>query len=175
MNHQSALIAQLKMGDEKAVTTWFNQYQPIIYQFIASRISDRADIEELVQKTFIDSLRQISLLRDPTKLKAWMLNIARCRVADFYRKQYAKKVIKQLPLGKEMLALNTQDLPEVAEAVQATLNKMSAYSRELLLKKYVDRDQVSKIAKEQLVSNKTIESRLYRARQEFKSIYAKIS
>ncbi|MBU0979026.1 sigma-70 family RNA polymerase sigma factor [Patescibacteria group bacterium] len=169
------IVDKIKAGHETSITVWFKTFYPFIKQFVASRVKRREDVEELVQKIFIDSLQQISLLRDKNKLYPWMLGIAGCRVADFYRKQYAKKVIRHLPLGERVLALDSKDIDQVSQDVQSALALMKQTSRDLLLLKYLDNKQVAEIAFSQNTTPKTIEAQLYRARQEFKLCWTQIT
>jgi len=172
---KSADVNNIKAGHEASITLWFKAFHPAIRRFVASRVNRHEDIEELVQKIFIDSLRQISLLRDETKLYSWMLGIAHCRVADFYRKQYAKRVIHHLPLGEQALALDKKDIDQVSQDVQSALALMKQTSRDLLLLKYLDNKKVTEIAQSQDTTPKTIELQLYRARKEFKLCWAQVT
>jgi len=171
----SDIVDKIKAGHEASITLWFKTFYPTIKKFVASRVDRREDVEELVQKIFIDSLQQISLLRDKNKLYGWMLGIAGCRIADFYRKQYAKKVIRHLPLGEQVLALDTKDMDQVDQDVQSALALMKQKSRDLLLVKYVDNKKVTEIAHHQQVSVKSIEAQLYRARREFKLCWVQVT
>ena len=168
------LVEKIKLGDKTSITKWFKIFYPVIYKFVSSRVKTKEDAEDLVQKIFIESLQQISLLRDNCKLYAWMLSIAHARVTDFYRKQYAKKVIRCLPLGEHLLAWDNKDIDQVTEDVRDALALMKKTSRELLQLKYLDKKKVTEIAQSQGVTSKTIESQLYRARQEFKLCYLQV-
>lgn len=169
------LVDQIKAGHETGIMVWFKIFRPYVRQFVDSRVDNSADAEELVQKIFLDSLQQISLLRRRDRLYPWMLSIARCRVADFYRKRYAKKAIRCLPLGEQLLALDNRDINQVTQEVQAALAMMRQTSRELILLKYLDDCSVLKIARRQAVTPKAIEAKLYRARQEFRRCYAQVT
>ena len=102
-----------------------------------------------------------------------MVRIAQHEVADYYRRKYAKKVIQTLSVSE------IEDLPEIESSVEisyevkSVLKKMSATSQELLQKKYIDRQRVASIAAEFGRSVKSIESLLFRARVEFRELYAK--
>jgi|GEM_PF-1810113 RNA polymerase sigma-70 factor, ECF subfamily len=171
----STTIEKIKAGHEASITVWFKAFYPTIKQYVASRVNKQEDIEELVQRIFIDSLQQISLLQDGSKLYPWMLSIARCRVADFYRKQYAKRVIRYLPLGENILALDTKSIDQVTADVQSALALMRQASRDLIFLKYFDNLSVKSIAKQLAVTPKTIEAKLYRARREFKLCYDQVT
>jgi RNA polymerase sigma-70 factor, ECF subfamily len=100
-----------------------------------------------------------------------MLSIARHEVADYYRRKYAKKALQTLPLSDFLLSLRVDDSSEVSLQVRKILSQMSEYSRELLLRKYVDGKKVAELAKEMGRSAKSIESELFRARREFRTLW----
>jgi len=55
------------------------------------------------------------------------------------------------------------------------LKKMAKRSRELLMQKYVDKKRIKDLAKELGKTEKAIESELFRARKEFRLLWANIN
>ena len=169
---EEALVARLKHGDAQAVREWFSQYKEEVQKVVTAKLASSADVEELVQQVFINALRQLPLFRGESSLKTWMFAIARHEVADFYRKKYAKKALQTLPLSELLLGVPVADAHEVSQKVQLVLGQMSDRSRELLLRKYVDGQRVVALAQDFSKSAKAIESELFRARTEFKMLWA---
>lgn len=168
---EAQIIELLKMGDPDAVEYWFSHYKKPIQQFVAERVEGKADSAELVQETFVACLKQLPLFRGDSGLQTWMISVAKHQVADFYRKKYAKKALQLLPLSHYILATKIEDSHEVAEKVKQVLSQMSAQSQELLQKKYVDGKKVTEIAEEWDRTEKSVESELFRARNEFRELY----
>lgn len=168
---EAQLIELLKMGDKDAVEYWFNYFHPKLLQFIKVRLSSEQDAEELTQQTFLNCLKNLPLFLGTARLWTWMVSIAKHEVADYYRKKYAKRAIQTFPLSQLLFSHTIEDSHEVSARVLAVLKKMSAASRELLLRKYVDSQKVSQIALELGKTVKAVESDLFRARQEFKVLY----
>ena len=100
-----------------------------------------------------------------------MVGVAKHEVADYYRRKYAKKAVQTLPLSQFLLAEPVADAHEISLKVMTVLKKMSTYSKELLLKKYIDKQSVEMIADDLGKTAKSIESELFRARKEFKLLY----
>lgn len=173
MNRQSEaqLIELLKLGDTDAVQYWFSSYHAQLLRFFKSKISQDQDAEELTQQTFLNCLKNLPLFLGDSSLWTWMTAIAKHEVADYFRKKYAKRAIQTLPLSSLLLANPVSDAHDTSTKVISVLKKMTAYSRELLLKKYVDCLKVAEIACEFGKTVKTIESELFRARKEFKVLY----
>ena len=175
MSSEKQLIEQLKRGEAMAVREWFSRYHDKLARYVTSRLANQADAEELVQETFIHALKQLPLFRGSSTLWTWLVAIARHEVADYYRKQYAKKMFNRVPLLETLLTEPVADTSEVSSLVLASLERMQEYSAELLRLKYIDNKRVAEIARELGKSLKAVESELFRARGEFKAVYALLS
>jgi RNA polymerase sigma-70 factor (ECF subfamily) len=166
------LLADLRTGDSRAVELWFAQYHDRVLQYVITRISIEKDAEEIVQETFMNCLKHLPLFRGNASIWTWMCGIAKHEISDYFRKRYAKKALRTLPLGEMLLADSVTTTSEQVEVVQKVLKNMSSEYVELLLKKYLDRKKVKDIAREVGRSVKAIESDLFRAREEFKMLWA---
>jgi RNA polymerase sigma-70 factor, ECF subfamily len=169
---EHTLVEQIKRGDNAAVRGWFADYYREMYRFIAQKITVEHDIEELTQETFIQCLKNIQLFNGDASLLTWMKSVARHEVADYYRKKYAKRALQTLPLHQLVLGESVHDAHEVSERVKQALIAMRVDYQELLLLKYVDGKTVKTIAAELNKTVKAVEADLFRARQDFKELYA---
>ena len=171
LKEEAQIVELLKLGDATAVEFWYNTYQEQMKNYIAAKVESQADVYELVQDTFLSCLKNLPLFRGSASLQTWMISIARHEVADYYRKKYAKRALKLLPLSQLLLRVPIVNSHETSEKVKATLAEMTHGSRELLLRKYVDNKKVTEIAEELGRTVKSVESELFRARAEFRSLY----
>ena len=169
---ESQIIELLKLGDPTAVEYWFAEYEAPLKSYVHSKIESAHDVEEIVQETFLSCLKQLNLFRGESSLQTWMFSVARHEVADFYRKKYAKRALQLFPLTQELIGSKVDDSHEISEKVKVVLSQMTATSRELLQKKYVDGMKVLDIAEEWSRSVKSGESELFRARNEFRELYS---
>lgn len=169
------LLEDLRLGLPEAVAAWYKKYSSYLHYYIAKKISSKKDVEEIVRETFLNCLRHLPLFRGQSSLKTWMTKIASHEVADYYRRRYAKKFIRALPLSQLIISEDPQNMHQTSEYVKDVLRHMRQDYRELLLLKYVDRKTVKTIAKRLRKSVKSIESDLFRARQEFRILYATLS
>jgi RNA polymerase sigma-70 factor, ECF subfamily len=173
-NSELVLIEALKSGNEQAVEYWFKKYRPKLNKIALAKLPSANQAAEIVQETFISCLQTLNLFQGKSSLFTWMQSVMRHEIADFYRKRYAKKFIKTIPLSEVLLEQHYKDAATTAELVSLVLKKMARKNRELLLKKYVDCKKVKEIAQEMGNSNKAIESELFRARQEFKTLWLEL-
>lgn len=166
------LLIDLKQGHPEAVQCWYKKYMKPLRLFLKQKVVNLSDVDELAQDTFMSCLKHLPLFRGESSIWTWMVRIAQHEVADYYRRKYAKKVVQTLSVSE------IDDLPEIESSVEisykvkSVLKKMSATSRELLQRKYIDKQHVKAIAIELGRSVKSIESLLFRARVEFRELYA---
>src|SRR5262249_26962627 len=76
-------------GEPEALSTLYRQFLPGIFGYIATRVPDRATAEDLTSEVFLKMVEGIGQLRasDEPGFVAWLLQIARLTVADYYRKR----------------------------------------------------------------------------------------
>lgn len=170
-DNESILVKALKSGNELAVEYWFKKYRLKLKKIAFLKVPNANQAAEIVQETFINCLQTLNLFKGNSSLLTWMQSVMRHEIADFYRKRYAKKFIKTIPLSDFLLEQNYKDAASSAELVSIVLKKMLKKNRELLLKKYVDCKKVKDIALEMGNTSKAVESDLFRARQEFKALW----
>lgn len=169
---EAKLVLELQQGDQKAVTRWFTQYHDRLLSVAVLKVSVKQDAEELVQETFLNCMKQIALFRGGSSLWTWMNAVLRHEISDYYRKKYAKKAIKTLPLFEKLKVDEIKSSSDISNRVASILTSMRADYRELLLLKYIDKLKVVEIADKWGRTTKAIESDLFRARKEFQYLWS---
>jgi len=172
--NEQILVEAIKNGHELAIEYWFKNYYQKLYKLALQKLPSPSIAEEITQETFINCLRSITLFKGDSSLLTYMQSILRHEINDFYRKRYAKKFIQIIPLSEFLLDHEYKDAHETAEMVKLVLKKMTNQSRELLIKKYVDEKKIKELAEEWGRTEKAIESELFRARKEFRLLWADI-
>lgn len=174
LQQEKILLDKLRVGQRGAVHNWFKEFHPYLLKITMSRISIKEDAEEIVQETFVNCLKQLPFFQGRSRLKTWMISILKHEIADYYRKKYAKKAISTIPLANLLLAQPVSNASETSRIVSQALARMTGERKELLLMKYVDKKRVREIATAWKKTVKSIESELFRARQEFRFLYSEI-
>lgn len=64
--------------------------------FIAKRVADETDVEDILQEVFLHVHRGIEQLKDPQRVLAWVYQITRHAIVDHYR---APQRRRELPVG----------------------------------------------------------------------------
>lgn len=169
--NDSQLLERLRSGEEKAVAQWYREYEKKLLRFVLQKVSNKQDAEEIAHDTFLNCLKHLPLFRGEASIWTWMRRIASHEVADYYRKKYAKRVLQTTPLLDFLFHIEITDASATSQKVKSVFAKMRADYVELLKLKYIDKRKVKDIARELKRSVKSIESDLFRARGEFKTLY----
>src|SRR5258707_13697489 len=92
------LLDRARRGESEALSILYRQFLPGIFGYIAARVPDRATAEDLTSEVFLKMIEGIGQLRasDEPGFAAWLLQIARLTVADYYRKRQYQPVFVSL-------------------------------------------------------------------------------
>lgn len=135
-------------------------------QFITRRIPNKADAEDILQDVFHKIHRNIATLKADSKLEAWIYQITRHAIIDYYRRQ---KISVELPetLVETAGEAETNDL--AACCVKPMLDSLpEKYRQALLLTEFEGLSQKT-MAETLGISFSGAKSRVQRARQQIKA------
>ncbi|MFN8488494.1 MAG: RNA polymerase sigma factor SigZ [Caldilineaceae bacterium] len=66
-------------------TSVWQAYRTSLYHFVRTRVVEPADAEDIVQDVLVKAYTALATLKDDTKLRPWLYQIARNAIIDFYR------------------------------------------------------------------------------------------
>jgi RNA polymerase sigma-70 factor (ECF subfamily) len=149
-------LALAKQLNAEALGALYQQFLPVVYGYIASRIADRRTVEDITSEVFVSMLESISRLRatDETGFAAWLMRITRFRLADHFRTRAGEApLVEVLPSGDDegeeetLLRLpsrNPADDPELSAEVReewarvaAAINQLTEEQRQVIVGKLV--------------------------------------
>lgn len=79
-----ALVSALAEGDQAALGALYDRYHRDVFRFIA-RMARGADVEDLVQTTFLEAHRSAPRFRGDSLVKTWLFGIAANLVRTYFR------------------------------------------------------------------------------------------
>lgn len=83
------------MGDSRPdMNDIYNRYHRDVYHFALYYTNNKQEAEDITQETFIKIIRSYDCLKEPEKIKTWILSIARNTAMDLHRK---KKFVSLFP------------------------------------------------------------------------------
>ena len=112
MQADEGIARRLQRRDPETWSGIYEEYFPRIYRYIALRVSNREEAEDMAGQVFLKALESISSFKwRGVPVSAWLFRIAHNQVIDYWRNAKSKG---SLPLD-ESLVSNDIDPEEVAE------------------------------------------------------------
>jgi RNA polymerase sigma-70 factor, ECF subfamily len=148
--------------------TIYEQFREPLKIFIAKRIPNQANAEDMVHDVFLKIHDRIETLKEPDKLPAWIYQIARNSIIDSYRKNL------QIVNSDDLLEIEQQesiDTPEdLSRMVQSMIEKLPAQDKDALLLSDFQGMKQAEIAQRLGISLSGAKSRVQRARKKLKEL-----
>lgn len=68
------------------ITALYNRFHKLLYNYIAVRVKNRQDVEDLLQEVFVRIFLNLKKLEKSEQLNSWIFSITRNAIIDYYRK-----------------------------------------------------------------------------------------
>nr|WP_255298284.1 sigma-70 family RNA polymerase sigma factor [Brevibacillus dissolubilis] len=166
------LIQQIKSGDGAAFRQFVQKYQSYLLGVVNSVLHHPKDAEDVTQEVFVQIYLSLPNYRSEG-LKTWMTRIAVNKAIDFKRRQ--KRQREELTesiegiYASDALAAESAETPvmerEQKSQVRRRMREMPGNYRGVIEAYYFEEKSYQQIADEQGVALKSVESKLYRAKQ----------
>ncbi len=169
----ATIIPKILSRDRRALLTFYRRYAPKLSRFIAGKIANTADAEEVLQDTLYAFLEAIRDFQGKSNIQTFLFSICQHKVIDYYRRKKLKHaVFSQMPqleiIISPLISPEDQlDATLVREKIHAVLGRLLPRHRQILILKYFDGLSVEEIAKRLTMTFKSVESQLFRARKAF--------
>jgi RNA polymerase sigma-70 factor (ECF subfamily) len=178
-----ALRDRILGGDQEAASQFFDSHLEALYAFVHFRMRDRAQVEDVVQDTFVVALERLASFDGRSSLHTWLCGIAKNKIRALRRK------LRPVPLEDVLerssaeiddllVRVASEPLPdwvleqrETRELVGATLSSLPLDYRQALLEKYVEGRSTAEVAALSGRSVKAAESLLTRSRLAFAKVF----
>jgi RNA polymerase sigma-70 factor (ECF subfamily) len=142
-------------------TIWQN-YRASLRGFLASKISNPEDVDDLLQDVLIKIYQNIDSLSSKNKLKAWIFQIANRVIIDFYRKQAGRLEISIEELWHEE---NEENAHALTRCITPFIQSLPEKQRDLLLATEVYGQSQKEYAEQHKIPYSTLKSRVTKSRQ----------
>jgi RNA polymerase sigma-70 factor (ECF subfamily) len=85
---EESLVQRAKQHDQEAFAQLYEEYFDKIYRYVAFKIGDRTEAEDMTQQVFLKALQSISSFKwKGIPFSAWLYRIAHNQVVDYLRKK----------------------------------------------------------------------------------------
>jgi RNA polymerase sigma-70 factor (ECF subfamily) len=129
------LIERWRDGDERAATAIVERHAPALARF-AARLGVDADVDELVQDTFVRAFGALEGFRADSSLRTWLFTIERRLVLDRQRtaKRRARDVeVDDTHAATEYDALDGMVADETEQRVRDAVSRLTPTQREVFV------------------------------------------
>src|SRR5918992_241649 len=127
------LIARWRIGDERAATELVARHAPALARFAAASGAG-ADVEELVQDTFVRAFGSIDSFRGDSSLRTWLFTIERRLVVDRRRAARRRRgdvQVQENDLATEFTALDGVVADETEKRLVGAMSRLSPMQKEV--------------------------------------------
>jgi RNA polymerase sigma-70 factor (ECF subfamily) len=132
----AALIAAWQTGDEQAATELVRRHARALARFLGATGAADAEIDDLVQETFIRAFRGVGRFRGQCQFRTWLLTIGGNVLKDWARR--GKRARAVVPLEEGLRAPDGDphehaEAGELEERLQEGLGRLPRMQREVFL------------------------------------------
>jgi len=124
---EECLVRRAKQRDQAAFAQLYEEYFDKIYRYVALRIGDRMEAEDITQQVFLNAIQAISSFKwRGIPFSAWLFRIAHNRVVDYLRR---KAKAATAPLDESLVA--SDDDPQLIAGQRLDIERLLSAARKL--------------------------------------------
>jgi RNA polymerase sigma-70 factor (ECF subfamily) len=176
---QEHLLVRRAVHDPTAFQSLYELYFKRVYSYVAAKVSNHLDAEDLVSDTFLQVVKGLPQFKSHhnSSFGAWIFTIARNLVTDFYRRQGRAVDTHQLDALKNDVADPIEVDGHLLEQERAAglhtmLKKLPERRREVMMLKYFSGLRNQQIAQVLDLDERTVASHLSRGLKDLNEFYA---
>jgi RNA polymerase sigma-70 factor (ECF subfamily) len=164
----SELVQQIQSGEDAAFDELMRRYKRPVVNFVHRLLGNAADADDVAQEVFVRVYRNLDTYRPKTKFSTWLFALARNAAIDRLRwrtRHPAERIESAAQLAAPSGTADEVAAREVGEQIAAAVDKLPEDQRTALVLAEYHGLSYAEIAEVMHCSEKSVESRLYRAKQ----------
>jgi RNA polymerase sigma-70 factor (ECF subfamily) len=164
------LLKQIKSGDKQAIEVFVDENQQRVFTICYAYLQNIQDAEDVTQEVFIKAFEKIGQYKGDAKLSTWLIRIAINLSLNYLRDN--KKRLQQVDLTSlQLMSDNNHPLmkKEIKLAVRNAIYNLPEKQREVFILSFYLQLSYTEIAETTSYSISSIESLLFRARQNLRA------
>ncbi len=150
MQDEESLVRRAKQRDQKAFAQLYEGHFDRIYRYVALRIGDRIEAEDMTQQVFLNALKSIASFKwKGVPFAAWLFRIAHNQVVDYLRKKTKHVAV---PLDESLVSSddNPQSLAERSLDIEQLLlatRRLTKAQQEVISLRFAGELSIIEVAK----------------------------
>lgn len=148
----------------------WNEFSNRLKEFILKRVNNEHDAEDILQDVFCKIHDNISKLEAEYKLQAWVYQITRNTVIDYYRRREVMLKISDIP--ENMVDEPSADVSNaIVSCLEPMINNLPEKYREAIILTHVEGLTQKEMAEKIGLSLSGAKSRVQRAREKLREMF----
>jgi len=145
------------------------EYRETLKRFLHAKISNEADVEDLLQDILIKTYNNLSAVKKQSSVKSWLFQIANNTIIDFYRKQARNQ---DLEIEDKWSLEESQDIKiELSNCITPFIKALPDEHAKLLTAIEVNNQSQKEYAEQIGISYSTLKSRVQKSRRLLKGVF----
>jgi len=147
---EESLVRRAQNNDQEAFAQLYEEHFDKIYRYLALRVGNEMEVEDMTQQVFLNALRSISSFRwRGVPFSAWLYRIAHNQAVDHLRK---KRKRASVPLDESLISSgdsphSTTELKmDVEQLLQAT-RRLTEAQREVISLRFSSELSIARVAR----------------------------
>ena len=150
----------------------WHQYQRALKAFLHSKVSNEADVDDLLQDILLKTYQNIESVQQQDSVKSWLFQLAHRTIIDFYRKR--ARVNRDHDLNAEDLWFSPQAESHeqaLSQCIAPFIQALPEENAVLLSAIELNGHSQKQMAEQQGISYSTLKSRVQKSRGELKKMF----
>lgn len=167
------LVRRSAQGDREAFVELVRRHRGSLVALILRLVADLDEAEDLLQETLVHSWLNIANVRNPERVQAWLLQVARNLCRDYHKSAERRvRPTEQAELANYLNRYGWAAPPDpIAMEVQEATHTLSPAEREVVQLFYAQGFSIKEICAHTQAPAGTVKSRLFTARHHLRSFF----
>lgn len=161
------LLQMASEGDAAAFHELVDRHAASLFRLARAMTGNAADAEDVMQETFLGAFQRMSSFQGRSSVRTWLVAILSRQAARSRRWRLRRPAVAFEEVAEEPGA-RARQTPDARMDIAEALGRLSSEHRQVLVLREVEGMTYAEMAEVLGVPLGTVESRLFRARQELK-------
>ena len=150
----------------------WRDYRVTLTAFLYANVKNPADVEDLRQEILIKVFNNLSEIKDTTKLKPWLFQIANNSIIDFYRKRAKNSAISEDDLWYDSSDTDSKTHKQLSQCIVPFIQAMDEEDTEMLMAIEIHGLSQKQYAEKSGIKYSTLKSRVQKSREKLQNLFS---
>ena len=148
----------------------WNEYRSGLKAFLYSKVSNPADVDDLLQEIMIKTYRNLNTVKSESSMKSWIYQISNNVIIDHYRK--SGRTYNENDLADFAVEDDSDEIQQaLAKCIEPFIGALPKESADLLRAIEIEDQSQKDYANEQGINYSTVKSRVQKSRLQLRALF----